>query len=377
MAKKVFLIICLLMLAVIAGRNFIALRSIPVIVSSLTGASCTIDDVELGIRQIKVKGFSLKKAGANIFIERGTAFFSYDRVFPRPASLHCSGGIIEMENGKKTGFPAALQPEAGKAAARMFPVELRLSRFRVTWKNLLHGILSGTVSFAGRINEDRRLIVENIDLTGVDWIGREIQLKGLTMHKSTENFYSARIPSLTIGKKTIGEIHFHLEFYLKHIEIINSANPFFGPAGSIGGRIEKKNKDLVCIRVAGENLSFKNLLSLTDKNEDLIFEGLFRGDVTLCLQSGRPVFVSAGMRNDLGGTIEIKKETSLSFLRRYLDAATYSRIIDNLKNYDYNKGAISLSSSDSQLVAELYFESEEMGKRDFTIIFHNLLGGAQ
>ena len=85
--------------------------------------------------------------------------------------------------------------------------------------------------------------------------------------------------------------------------------------------------------------------------------------------------IKIDLADNAGGLINIKNESSLDFLRKYMDEPSFKALVDNFKNYAYNIGTAAVYKQGRAVVVKTDFDSPVMGHRDIVINFHNLLGG--
>jgi len=151
-------------------------------------------------------------------------------------------------------------------------------------------------------------------------------------------------------------------------------NPFLGKSGCMTAVIDINKYEDLCFSARFSGVSFGKIIDAF-ASEDAAATGLFDGKLKICLAKSAISEVDADFLNKGTGIINIKKESSLAFLKPYLDKPSYNALIDNFKNYEYNKGIVAAENNDDVLGLNLDFTSETMGRRNITINFYNILGG--
>ncbi|MFC1703823.1 hypothetical protein ACFL1E_03440 [Candidatus Omnitrophota bacterium] len=201
-------------------------------------------------------------------------------------------------------------------------------------------------------------------------IGLDLNLKHVE-----DNVYSLTIPSVKMKGKTVKNILAIFEFDKEKIIIREAKSSLLGPLALVQGRIDFHDPNEICVNLVARELSFQNMIDFFDKQEDILFVGPYDGTISFCLQEMVPSKMSGVLSNKKGGVINIKKETSLDFLRKHLDQASYDALIDNFKNYTYNEGEMSVTQYEDIFTIKLNFDSQYLGKRNITINKHSTLGG--
>jgi len=376
MFKKIVLVIFLVLALIISLRNFIASSLVSFVLSRKIQAECSIDRANINFSGLYLQGVSLKKTGLDLFLQEAGLKFSYNGFSSGPAFFFCREGKVEIDD-KSLFLTGPGLPGKAKIKGRAEPLDIDLSEINFVFRDNDLGFFSGSVSFSGKVKAGIPVLIKDIRLEKGAWSKQDTALTGVRVCALPDNGYILNVGELKFKKEKVRDIALPFKLGLDRIEVLPSIQPFFGPSGSIRALIQKKNKNLLCFHLRGENISFGPLLSFAREKEDISLEGFFSGDLTVCLKKMRPLLVQGSMSNRSGGRINIRNEASLDFLRQYLDRASYRRIIDNLKNYSYNESIISFSSEGPDIRAALRFESKEMGKRDFVVTFHDLLGGEQ
>ncbi len=233
-----------------------------------------------------------------------------------------------------------------------------------------------------KFSQEAGIAKANLFLNGIALEGFHLSRDNLKIKlgkvRITFNFFKPAIDDLSISDcylqfkdKTIDfAIEKSQDFYIIDTD-------FLGASAQIRGVLNYQDYNHVCLEINFQDSSFEQLIKLLDKEDNLLFEGSFSGNLKLCLDQGKISSLGGDFRNSSGGTISIKKETSSEVLQPYLNKASYDALIDNFKHYVYNKGKIRISKKGEAIALNLDFSSQELGRRNILVNLHNLLGGEQ
>jgi hypothetical protein len=85
--------------------------------------------------------------------------------------------------------------------------------------------------------------------------------------------------------------------------------------------------------------------------------------------------IKVDLSNSAGGLIHVKDESSLDFLRKYMDDRSFKALVDNFKNYAYNIGTVAVRREGRDVIVEADFDSPVMGHRKIVVKFHDCIEG--
>jgi hypothetical protein len=216
--------------------------------------------------------------------------------------------------------------------------------------------------------------IKDASIVDLDIRSQDFEMTNLRLKKLTNNGYLIKIPSIRVKDKTFNDFVMPVKARVNQLLFPRAKNPFLGPDGFMSARCDFKGYDNLCFAAKFKDASFEKIVDIF-ASEEAAFKGLFDGSLKTCLSAFKISEVTADFTNKGTGFINIKKESSLAFLRSYLDAPSYNALIDNFRNYEYNIGVIRARKEADVLSLNLDFTSDTMGKRNITINFHNTLGG--
>ncbi|MCF7870066.1 MAG: hypothetical protein K9L69_04225 [Candidatus Omnitrophica bacterium] len=185
--------------------------------------------------------------------------------------------------------------------------------------------------------------------------------------------YFFNADGLSIQGKKIGS--FSLSFQLKgnRVNFNNLKSSFINSSAVVDGYLNLTNLNNICIDLSVENLSLAAIVFLFAKKEDMDLEGHFDGGGSFCFKNNKISQLNLDIDDLEGGKINLKKKASLDFLKKRLDKKSYSYLLDNLKNYKYDKGSIEVDVEKNDIILEAIFFSEELGERNITVKLHDVL----
>lgn len=381
----VFVLILILGIAVFFLKDYIVKRFFVYFLEKKFGYSCEVERARIELSRFKINNFVCGNEALDITVNSGLVNWRFVSFFrPRISHVEVKGLSLELKDIEKTRdifreqFASSSVARGIKKTGDDFClVDLNLSDILIEVKNASWGEGKVRFSFDGVLRGSRVERIDDFDILEGMLRYRDFQIKNVEMRKLRKDFYMLTIPRMVIKKKEIEDLSFPLKIGSTFIELVRGENVFFGPEAYVRGKVEYKKPDTFCLDLVLERASFANIMEIINEKGDFTLDGLFGGDIGFCIKGKEISLVRGNFYNKQGGMINIKKEASLDFLRKYLDEDTYNRLIDNLKNYAYNKGGISLSTDDARLIAVLNFESEKMGKRQFAVTFHNIIGGGE
>jgi hypothetical protein len=141
---------------------------------------------------------------------------------------------------------------------------------------------------------------------------------------------------------------------------------------SLSGYFDFSDSNNSCFFLSLTDLSFKDLIFLATGKKEIVLKGKFKGEAKICFKDSKISYLELAIYNLKRGKIKIKKEASLDFLKKRLDEKSYSYLLDNLKNYKYDKGNIEAKLDKNGIILKANFSSKELGERNITIKLHDL-----
>lgn len=382
--KKSILILAVLILTAGIVKDYVVREALIRYMNKRVQGYCTIGGLRLGLRHLSIDKVAWSNRDFNITLDRGAVTYTFSHFLrPRISHVYGEGVDVKIKNFDEmcrafvNTFATSSEEKERVEPKAIFLLNVHLSNIVIEVKNASWGEGRVHFSFAGRFRGGALEQIHNFDLFDGKVRFRDFRVANVKMHKSKGDEYTLVIPQVFIKEKEIGNISFPLKIENDCIELMRAPNVLFGQDAYVEAKAKRKGMDKYCLSLSLENVSFGKVVSLITEKDDILLDGVFDGNVMLCMKGRNISYVEGGFYDNRGGLINIKKEVPLQFLRKYLEKDAYKSVIDNLKSYAYNKGTISVSTKDSRLVAVLNFESEKMGKREFAVTFHNIIGGGQ
>ena len=189
-----------------------------------------------------------------------------------------------------------------------------------------------------------------------------------------EEEYRLEVLVLKLKDKEIKDIEISFDI-IDNIFLIKSVkNDLLGEKPVIKGKLTLESYNDICLEMSVRDVSFTNIVNLFNEDECVILKGAFFGEFNVCLNEGKLYQLNGGIYNKSGGGLDIKKDASLGFLRKYLNESSYAALVDNLRNYRYNNAGFEINMDKSKISINLDFRSENMGRRNLMFNLHDIIG---
>ncbi len=182
-----------------------------------------------------------------------------------------------------------------------------------------------------------------------------------------------KIGDLVIDNKKIKNLNLIFELQDKRLNFYNFQANFINDSALISGFVDFSNLGNVCIVIAVEDIALKSVVYLFADKKDVSLAGEFSGKTKACFTGNKINDFYLDIDNLKGGAINFQKETALDFLKGRVDEKSYLYLLDNLKNYQYDKGKIAAGVDKEDIIFRANFDSQMSGERNITIKLHNLL----
>lgn len=211
--------------------------------------------------------------------------------------------------------------------------------------------------------EDINVKISNFELP-------ELSFSSLSMDKISDLEYLLKVEDLNFKDKRVPELKIPFVLGDRLIMFEKTTNDIIGTYGYATGLIDYSDfRDLRLI-LNFDRVSVYNVVKFLRKEEDVVFTGQYKGALQLHFDKLQFQSIEGKFTSLRGGKVNVKKETSLEFLQRYLDQRSYKVLIDSLKNYLYNRGEIIISQESNGISLNMGFDSDNMGRRDISVSFH-------
>ncbi|MFA5271702.1 MAG: hypothetical protein WC412_05110 [Candidatus Omnitrophota bacterium] len=375
MFKKVIKIFILFLMSAIllttVFRNQIIRFNLEGFVRKNFKIDCKIQRVNLWFDSFSIKGLKLSSkdfdaTAKNILIrfkfQKGAPIylseFALSDLVLKVKSLE---GLTQSISNKKTA-PAALP-------ANFRPIKFNLQNINIDLKSKTFDA-SSNFSIIAEVGSDK-LLLEDANVSNFEIHSQDFEITRLGLRKFRKGLYLISTPSVRAKDKKFNNFSIPVKVNVNQIIFPKAKNAFFGPEGYLSAKIDFSKYNKFCLIANFSGVSFEKIVDVF-ASEDAAFKGSFDGSLRACVSGLGIETVEAGFYNKGNGFINIKKESSLAFLKSYLDGPSYNALIDNFKNYEYNVGVVSAKNEADALKLGLDFTSEAMGRRNITINFHDV-----
>jgi hypothetical protein len=290
---------------------------------------------------------------------------------PKVSSVYLKDASFTLK-GPLDKLPLLMPANTQRQNINLKPPYLNLENITIT-VNRLYGI-DGTVnfSFKGQLSSKGISTLDNLSIKDGTIRINDLYIQHFNLKKANGRLSQLAISKVKIKEKEIAELLFPLVIEESSIIFKKMAHEVLGSGGTVEGTISYDGKHIL-IRVQAENISLEKALRLISDDASVMLGGQFSGIFTLTLKGSKILDVTGDLKNLKGGFINLTKEATFDFLRKYLDERSYITLIDSLKNYQYNEAVIVMKKSINDLLLELHFDSESMGRRDMVVNLHDIL----
>lgn len=377
---KSVLVLIILFTCLFISKDYFLKQYITAFISRQFNGDVNIQAVHLSPSQLKLTGISfsnenLKLESSNLILDFYLAAFKIIKL-KKITSINSSLKINDFEKIKN--IFAIKSTKNGKLGATYFSVDKKLivnvDNFFIEIAKINNIKFTTRIVLNAIVENENKLDYKKIEISDFNISSNNLNINNLSLRLASDGICNLAIPSLKIKNKEIKNIKLPLRIKDKMIELLLAPNIFFGDKAFWQGMISIIPPADLFLQMQLQNASWVNFIEIFDDKNEVTLEGLHNGLFTLSLRANHLNEINGYFENNSGGFINIKKETSLDFLRNYLDKASYKLLIDSLKNYKYNKGKIMLGKVDNAISLDMRFESDIGGERKLGI---NLHGGVK
>ena len=383
MFKKIIIVFIILILGLFSLRNHLLKLGLSLYLDRVFDGGCKIKRTSLALGNVTVGGLNCSDTALDLNLGKLAVKLDFKKpLMPAASEVHIHNASITLKsfeklNAKIIGISERLSKEESTSDTKdKLNLILDLDNIDLESVDADKLDLKMNFSFNGVLGDEGISEIKDISISRCVLGTGVVKIKDLTLTKEKEDIYLLNIPYLKVKDDVISDLKLPLGIAGNKVVIDKTKNHFFGEAGYIEGGMDFSRYQNICVDLDLRDFSFSPTIKVVRPDEDVVLGGLFGGEIKLCFGAGLGD-ISANLYNNSGGTLDIKKEANLAFLKKYLDQSSYQAVIDNFKNYKYNEGKILIKKEENALGATLYFDSETMGKRDITINFHNIFGGGQ
>ncbi len=376
-AIKFFLLFFfLIILGLVLFRNYLLKSYLENFAHKNLKINCKIRTVNLGFNSLAINGLNLSNKNFDASAKNILLKFEFQKnapVYLDEVNISDAAFNVKSLEGLISNVPNA------KTAAVAPPISFRPIQFN------LHNININVKSKSFDFNSNFSLIAEigsdkiflkDANIYNLKLSSQDFELANLTFQKFKKNKYFFKIPKIRIKDKEFAGLFIPVKAELNQFIFPKTKNIFLGPDGYMSAKVIFKKYNDFCFAASFKDASFEKIVNIF-ASDKAAFKGSFDGFVSGCVSASKIGTLEANFKNKGNGFINLKNESSLAFLKPYLDKASFDALVANFKNYEYNIGAISAKTEKNILSFNLDFTSDTMGERNIVINFHDILGGVK
>lgn len=358
-----------------AFRDFISAFGVQYYLRQKFNREAKVEKASLSLTKLSLRDVSIVDKGINFLSPRADIYFSFCRGKIVISEISLDGAYLAGYNFKEVRklFLAKFGRTNKPAVSSRPGIVLTLKNSMLHWreKGGLH--FHCNFSFEGTWDQIKQADFKRLDVFSLSVQAKSIAVSNAQIKRVHNDTYAFVIPSLTIKERTVKNITIPFQYNQGKAVLVQANQLWLGQDAFVNGSIDFFDKKGIAFDFNFEDISLAALNKFVTKKDDIVMEGLFSGSLALVLKGGKPAAVTGEFFNKQGGFINVKKDDSLGFLRKGMDAFSYKAFIDNLKNYRYNKAVISIDDVDCDVNVKFLFDSEQMGQRELIISGHDVL----
>jgi len=374
---KIFLLACILVILLLGVfRNAISKFYLEAYADKNFKAICKIKKTALRWDSLSIEGLKLNAAGFDVNAKNITIKIKFQKSKPfyYVSDIILAGITVKIKPLENKTDGSEKKPTSVMAPVFLEPIQLNLQDINIDFKTKTFELDSrfSIVAQAGA----NMILIKDANIYDLNIRSQDFEITKLNLKRFRKNRYLFRIPAIRIKDKSFNDFSIPVKTGLNQLLFPKAKNAFLGTDGYLTAKYDFLGYDSFCFSAKFQDVSFEKIVDIFAA-EDAAFKGLFDGSLTVCSKSFKVSDIQAEFKNKSNGFINVKRDSSFTFLKSYLDAASYNALIDNFKNYEYNIGIINAKKEADAIRLNLDFTSDAMGKRNITINFHDTLGGIQ
>lgn len=383
--RKFVAILLFIFVAIVLSKDLLLKKYMVYYLKKELDTQCSIARVRLSFKSVVIEDIRLRRRDSRLDVGKVILRWGLAGVDSRVrwrVIIEGGEGVIEdlgnlMEDVKERLLPRTPEAQHFSAHHKQMAISFDLKDIHLTVKIRPRIQVDIDFSFQGTADTQRIRGVKDITIRKCNVRLDGTTLEDISLVKRGDKRYILDIPHVRIMSKKQDGLSFPLT--------INSATFIFPPAhhGILGSRgileatLQMPRFSALCIYLSLENCSFSQMVGMFISRDELEFSGLFSGDLGFCFEEGALTKIEGTFHNNEGGTIWVKNDKALSFLRKGLSEIHYQTLVDSLKNYRYNRGVITLGESKGAVGVSMNFQSDELGQRNITIRHYIVKGGGK
>ncbi|MBN2483185.1 MAG: hypothetical protein JXD21_03130 [Candidatus Omnitrophica bacterium] len=338
------------------------------------GGQCQIKTVRLGVNEVTVSDFSFIRKDISCDFKKGVIGLNWLKpTQPRIISLAIEDGNFRV----KTGTPGLLGGAVGgrniNSPFFSWPIAVEITHIDFGYSDPKIKNLHVRGSFSGELNRTEISSVKGFELNELDFETENVRAEGIYLTDSFDERREIVVPFLKIKDRVIENTR--LPFIVQKNQMIfaQTSQPLLGKEAGVSGVVEFVDYKNFCATIRLINVAGEEVVRLIRDKDDLALRGDFGGKVRLCVRNARVSAIDGVLDASGGGFINIKKDVPVGFLKDKLTPDSYQALVDNFRNYTYNKGKIEVHKEADMISVSVHFNSQNMGVRNLTINLHDFL----
>ncbi|MFC1514564.1 YdbH domain-containing protein [Candidatus Omnitrophota bacterium] len=345
------------------------------------GVKCVIGSVFPGPKTVTVRGMVVEGQGLSLTLPEAEIDLDLDKpttpLLKRVMLKNADAKITNLALFQKM-IEEKLHGQGASAGTAAPPPQFRLELIdsEFVLENPEGVGLDIKFSIEGIFSGNKFSQVDALDISECNIYSGQLAVDDLTLHKQAD-MYKLSVASLSLKGRELKDLEGMLSLDADAGVVIGVRQGFIGWASLVDGVIEINDYHNMCVYLDFGRAGLGDLAELLAGRESLTMTGEFKGSVDLCMKNFKIADIKGGFKNSQGGFVNIKKEADMSFLDKYMDKKSQDTVVDSLRNYTYNKSDVKVSTEDGAIIFKFDFSSEEAGKRNIVINFHDMAGGAQ
>ncbi|MGE5197782.1 MAG: YdbH domain-containing protein [Deltaproteobacteria bacterium] len=381
MAKKFFFILGIAIFLFFAFRNVVVKKILCAFVKNEFGSECKITGLNISLSGIRADNLLIVEKDAEISLGKITVAFDFSRL----PQLNIAGADLESGKIRIQNLSALIRRLSGKLSKpKNAPVfftahnpYLNLKDIAIEIKNLSGMQVQANFSLSVRLEEGNAVSIVDASIPDFNLTAANFEINHLKLQKTSGVSYNLDIAAFKVKSKEVKNIDIPIRLEPDQVIFPRAQNVFLGPEAFMEGYLKLGGFRNPYLYLTADGISFINFIDLVAEPGSIDLGGRFGGKITVSVKSGKFDIIQGQFVNDTSGFIHIKNELALDFLRKYLDAQSYKALVDNFRNYAYNKSVIIIYRRKDDLSLIIHFESADMGNKNIPFYFHNLLGGVK
>lgn len=376
--KFILIGLIFLLLSIFICKDYIIKNVVLYCIKKNLDCECNLNSINICFSKIIIENLEISNKDFNLILKHGQLDFEFSKFL----TIGVLGLTLEGVNLKVNDLVSVkriLLGKNSKTESKYFlkpsleerPLLLDLKDIKVYVEGANNLELKTGINFRGIYSKDGLPKIETLSVPEC-----KIKIKDFETNFRIvkEEEYKLEVFVLKVNDKKINDLEISFDI-IDNIFLIKSVkNDLLGVKPVIKGKLTLESYNDICLEMSVKDVSFRNIVNLFNEDEGVIIKGTFLGEFNVCLNKGKLYQLNGGMYNKSGGGLDIKKDASLGFLRKYLNESSYDALVDNLRNYRYNNAGFEINMDKSKISINLDFRSESMGRRNLMFNLYDNIG---